>query len=86
VEVVQAYVAPPAGPRFRPHRELKAFAKAAVAAGATETVELRFDDRSFAAWEPAESGWVVDPGAYEVHVGRSSVDLSHVVTVDVHAA
>ena len=83
VEVVQAYVAPPAGPRFRPDRELKDFAKVVVAAGATEVVELSLDERSFAAWDPAAADWVVEPGTYQVHIGRSSTDLAQVVTVEV---
>jgi len=83
VEVVQAYVAPPPGPRFRPVRELKAFAKVAVAAGATTSVALTFDERSFAAWDPSGPGWSVAPGAYRIHIGRSSADLSQVVTVEV---
>jgi beta-glucosidase len=83
VEVVQAYVAPPPGPLARPVRELRAFAKVAVAAGATETVTLTFDERSFAAWDPTDHTWVVAPGTYELHLGRSSADLPRVVTVEV---
>jgi hypothetical protein len=30
-----------------------------------------------------EPGWRVDPGRYELHVGRSSADIAHVVTVEV---
>ena len=30
---------------------------------------------------PAEGRWVVEPGEYELHVGRSSADIAHVVTV-----
>jgi beta-glucosidase len=83
VEVVQAYVVPPAGPRFRPARELKAFAKVAVTTGATTVAELVLDDRSFATWEPSEHAWVVEPGRYEVHIGRSSADIAQIVPVDV---
>jgi len=82
-EVVQAYVAPPVGPRFRPVRELKAFAKVALGAGKSTTVDLVLDDRSFASWEPADQAWVVALGTYEVHIGRSSADTSQVVTVEI---
>jgi beta-glucosidase len=30
-----------------------------------------------------ERGWVVDPGPHHLHVGRSSADIAHVVTIDV---
>ena len=30
-----------------------------------------------------ERGWVVDPGRHELHVGRSSADIAHVVEVEV---
>ena len=30
-----------------------------------------------------EQGWVVDPGPYELHVGRSSADIAHIVPVHV---
>jgi beta-glucosidase len=32
-----------------------------------------------------EPGWRVDPGRYELHIGRSSADIAHVVTVEVPA-
>ncbi len=31
----------------------------------------------------ADHGWVVDPGPHDLHIGRSSADIAHVVTVDV---
>ncbi len=35
-------------------------------------------------WRPrAEAGWAVDPGDYELHVGRSAADIAHVVRVTV---
>jgi beta-glucosidase len=32
-----------------------------------------------------EGGWRVDPGRYELHVGRSSADVSHVVELELQA-
>jgi len=32
---------------------------------------------------PARGAWVVDPGTYELHVGRSSADVAHVAAVEV---
>jgi beta-glucosidase len=31
----------------------------------------------------ADPGWRIDAGTYELHIGRSSADIAHVVTVDV---
>jgi hypothetical protein len=41
-----------------------------------------------AAWirppaDVGERGWVVDPGPHDLHIGRSSADIAHVVTVEV---
>jgi beta-glucosidase len=107
-EVVQLYVAPRRPKAFRPPKELKAFAKVALAPGASTVVELELDDRSFARWSDpdpdlavlvermtvqaawmkppqgsSERGWIVDSGAHDLHIGRSSADIAHVVTVHV---
>jgi beta-glucosidase len=51
-EVVQCYVAPPAGDLFRPVKELKAFGKIRLEPGESGTVALGLDERSFACWDP----------------------------------
>jgi beta-glucosidase len=80
-EVVQAYVAPPRnGPRFRPARELRAFAKVHLDPGEVQRVTLDLSDRAFAAWEPVR-GWTAEPGTYAVHIGRSCADIAHVVDI-----
>ncbi len=85
-EVVQCYVAPPTSSRvIRAPKELKAFTKVQLDPGETTTVELTLDARAFAYWDPSagEHGdWRVDPGTYEVHVGRSSADIAHRVSVE----
>jgi beta-glucosidase len=106
-EVVQLYVEPIAPKVVRPPKELKAFAKVHLDAGASTTVDLVLDDRSFAHWQPDPAayaqirrrqsattgfslgptpddppgGWRVEPGSYRLHIGRSSVDIAHVLTV-----
>jgi beta-glucosidase len=94
-EVVQCYVAPPstATPAVtRPAKELKAFAKVSLDPGESTTAELTLDERAFAFWDPtavataagarAQGDWSVAPGTYELHVGRSSADVAHVVSVE----
>lgn len=84
-EVVQCYVAPVAPRVTRPPQELKAFAKVRLDPGATTTVTLVLDDRSFAYWEPSRTDapgrWRVDAGDYELRVGRSSTDITQRLTV-----
>ena len=82
-EVVQCYVAPPTSSRVtRPPKELKAFAKVQLDPGESTTVELTLDARAFAYWHPVDQEWRVDPGTYELHVGRSSADVAHRVFVE----
>jgi beta-glucosidase len=82
-EVVQCYVAPPApSPVTRAPKELKAFAKVELDPGETTTVDLVLDARAFAYWDPTAGGWHVAPGTYALHVGRSSADIAHVISVE----
>ncbi len=104
-EVVQLYVAPPAGSGFRPDKELRAFAKVVLDPGESTEVTLELTQRAFARWDTGnpehealaarmatagafgvagttrEPGWLVEPGEYELHIGRSSADIAHVVKV-----
>lgn len=107
-EVVQCYLSPPPSDRPRPDRQLVGFAKVAVDPGESRTVEIRFDRRGFARWNPAlpghdeliaqiealatvpmrptgprTGGWVVDPGTWELQVGRSLDDITHRLAVEV---
>jgi len=116
-EVVQLYVAAPGGGRprpggrFRPVKELRAFAKVWLDPGETTTVSLALNERSFAYYDIADTewpalrarmpasvfnhghepsslhrsrpGWYVDPGTYQLCIGRSSADIAHVVDVEV---
>jgi beta-glucosidase len=56
-EVVQCYVEPTASRLFRPCRELRAFEKVSLEPGASQTVVLELDDRSFAYWDDADPGF-----------------------------
>lgn len=78
-EVVQVYVAAP-GPD-RPIRELKGFQKQLVPAGATVEFRVTLGRDAFRRWSPV--GWIVEPGAYAVSCGASSLDLRSTVDVEV---
>ena len=62
-EVVQLYVSPPErglprpGGRFRPLKELRAFAKVWLDPGETTTVSLELNERSFAYYDVADTDW-----------------------------
>jgi beta-glucosidase len=68
-EVVQLYIAPPAG-TDRPRSELRGFRKVHLEPGAETTVELPLEARDFAWFDPSVHGWRVDPGTYGIRIGR----------------
>ncbi len=81
--VVQCYVEPPrSGDDDQPVRTLAAFAKVALAPGASTTVELTLDRRAFATWDVDTHSWVVPAGTYRISVGASSRDLADAGTID----
>lgn len=71
-EVVQLYIAPPAGGLFRPKKELKGFARVELEPGESKRVAFELDERSFAVWK---DGWKIPGGDYQVLVGASSQDI-----------
>ena len=77
-ETVQLYVHQLVGSVTRPIKELKAFERVSVAAGATKTVTFTLTPESFRMWN-IEMQRVVEPGAFELMVGPSSVDLKTAV-------
>ena len=97
-EVVQLYLRPLAARAFRPSRELKGMAKLHLGPGDEGTAVIELDDRAFARWDPGKpawavaagagpeergAGWVVDPGPYELCIGRSSAETLHSLVVEV---
>lgn len=74
-EVVQLYVAFPGAKVERCAKELKAFAKVALAPGETKTVELRLAPRDLACWDAFAHRFRTDAGTYEIRVGSSSADI-----------
>jgi beta-glucosidase len=81
--VVQVYVETEAGPVRRPARELRAFAKVALAPGEPQRVELLLDRRAFAYYDVELARWVVAPGTYTIHIGHNARDtaISETITV-----
>lgn len=80
-EIVQLYVAPPAGMRRRPVRELKRFAKVALEPGESTRVAFTLDARALSYYEPLLHAFFAESGAYGIEVGASSRDIRLRATV-----
>ena len=74
-EVVQLYVQDVLASVAVPNRQLRGFAKVPVAAGATETVELRLRVRDLGLWDVGLE-YVVEPGEFRVSPFRRARALS----------
>jgi beta-glucosidase len=81
-EVVQVYVGDRSGVLHMPERELRAFAKVQLTAGASQRVEIAIARRDLEHYHP-EAGWVFAGGQMEVLVGSSSRDIRLQTTVEV---
>ena len=82
-ELVQVYAAAPHHRLPVPHRRLVAHRRVALAPGSSTVVSLAVPPDAFAVWDVTRGRFVVEPGRYELHAGRSSADLPLVVCVDV---
>jgi beta-glucosidase len=74
-EVVQLYVRDEEAAVFRPHKELKGFAKVALEPGETAKVSIELGRRAFAYYEPQLGDWVVKPGTFEILIAASAADI-----------
>jgi beta-glucosidase len=72
-EVVQLYVGARSSKVERAPKELKAFSKVELEPGETHTVHLAVPAADLPYCDEAD-GWTVEPGEYEVIVGRHSLD------------
>ncbi len=71
-QVVQVYAERPDSVVDRPVRWLVGFAPVRVPAGEREQVHVSVPTRLLAYWQ---DGWRYEPGAYQLRVGTSAVDL-----------
>ena len=75
-EVVELYVAAPAGGLEKPARELKAFAKTKMLApGQSETVTMKVSAYEMASFNEEHSAWETAAGTYQVLFGASVTDI-----------
>ena len=76
-EIVQCYVSDLECSVERPVKELKAFDKVFLEPGETMTVELMLNNRAFAFYDVEQKAFVVEEGAFELHVGGASDKIYH---------
>jgi beta-glucosidase len=74
-EVVQVYVADLESSVPRPPHELKGFAVVRLAPGQATELVLTLEDRDLAYWDSGRHSWRIEPGRFEIQVGRSSRDI-----------
>jgi beta-glucosidase len=74
-EVAQVYVGDRHSSVPRPVKELKGFAKVSLGAGETRQVSVSLDRRAFAYYDVKKHDWAVEPGDFDVYVGRSSAQI-----------
>jgi beta-glucosidase len=74
-EVVQVYVADLESSVPRPPRELKGFAVVRLAPGESIDLAMALEDRDLAYWDAGRHSWRMEPGRFEIQVGRSSRDI-----------
>ena len=85
-DVVQVYVHDRESSVHRPAKELKGFAKVHLEPGASETVTISLDRRSFAVWDVAAQDWLVEAGTFDIAVARSSVEAVTFLPVTIESA
>ena len=74
-EVIQLYLRDVKSSFVRPPKELKAFAKIKLIPKETQTVSLSIQEKDLAFYDDAQKAWLVEPGEFEVLVGRSAGDI-----------
>ncbi|XID92946.1 glycoside hydrolase family 3 C-terminal domain-containing protein [Paenibacillaceae bacterium WGS1546] len=82
-EVVQLYGFARSSRVKRPRRQLLAFRRVRVPAGATVAVSFRLKAEELAFWDVTRDQWCVEKAAWTLAVGRSSADLRAETKLDV---
>jgi beta-glucosidase len=74
-EVVQLYVRDVEASVPRPVKELKAFEKIRLKPGEKRQVRFLLGPEALSFYDVSKHEWVVEPGAFEMLIGRSSRDI-----------
>lgn len=82
-EVVQVYVAMPGSKVVRAAKELRAFKKVTLQAGASQTVDFQIPVSELAYYDTDANAWIIEKGTYQLMVGTSSRDIVQTIPVEV---
>jgi beta-glucosidase len=74
-DVAQVYIHQDSPSLPRPEKELKAFEKVFLKAGAQKQVSIQLDETAFSYFDNRVNQWVMEPGVYNIMVGNSSRDI-----------
>jgi beta-glucosidase len=73
--VVQLYVRDLESSVDRPLKELKDFKKVILKKGEKKTIEFTLSESAFAFWDEVSKDWKVEPGEFEILIGKSSENI-----------
>jgi beta-glucosidase len=73
-EIVQLYLSRPESSIERPERWLAGWASVEAKAGQEVETTVAIDRWALRHWDEAAGDWAVEPGTFEVHIGRSVAD------------
>ncbi len=76
-EIVQLYIRDQYSSVTRPVKELKGFERITLDAGQTKTVKFEIDQSKLAFWD-INMNFIVEPGKFDILVGKSSQDFQKV--------
>lgn len=82
-ETVQIYVGKKDSQIDRPVKELRGFEKLALAPGESREVTIQLTNRAFAYYDEEQAAFVVEPGSYEIYVGKSLQQIECVETLTI---
>jgi len=83
-EVAEIYVGEASPKLPRPGKELKGFSKVNLRPGESKKVSVLLNSRAFAYYDTPAHTWTINPGTFNIMVGRSSqqIDLRGTLKID----
>ncbi|MDL2247343.1 glycoside hydrolase family 3 C-terminal domain-containing protein [Bacteroides sp. OttesenSCG-928-J23] len=78
-EIVQLYISDKKSSLPRPVKELKGFKKVKLAPGEEKEVSFTVGKDALSFYDPAQKGWIAEPGKFEAVIAASAADVKGVV-------